>query len=88
LLALVSFTFFVLDFSDRHIIFNHLDGLRKIIFPKDTLFIDDEVNSVGTCRVKVVLKRGRSEVCIHYVTRLILNLDYPFTELACVWNRG
>lgn len=86
--AFVSFAFFVLDFSDGHIIFDHLNSFGEVIFSENTLFINDKINTIGTCWVKVVLKRGGSEISVDDVTRLILDLDDPLTEFASVRDRS
>jgi len=91
LLLLFGLTFLLLFFEelgDVEIIFNDLDSLAEIIFSEHTLFVNNEVNALGTGRKQVVLQRGRPEIRVDHVARLLLDLDNPFAKLAGVGDCG
>lgn len=82
LLLLLSLVF--QDLVQVQIILELSDGLREIVLLEGPLLINNQIETVPTSRVYVMLERCRSVVSVHYIARLLLDLDNPFCELSCV----
>ena len=82
LLLLLSLVF--QDFVQVQIILELSDGLREIVLLEGPLLINDQIETVPTSWVYVMLERCRSVVSVHYIARLLFDLDNPFCELSCV----
>ena len=64
---------------DRQLFTNIVHKMYKFIMPH--LFVDHQMDAIATGRVDVVLQRRRPVVCVHHVTRLLVQVRDPLSEL-------
>ena len=60
---------------------NSAHRLLEVVLPKDTLLVNDQVDTVRACGEQVVLKWCRSEIGVDNVTGLVVCFRDPFGKL-------
>lgn len=56
-------------------------GRVEVLFTEVALLVDNKMEPVPSSRIDVMLEGGGSEVSVHHVARLVVQVRYPLGKL-------